>query len=73
MEKDDNNTKIKEALKSLNNIHFKLIKQWMTENPDFKDVEQKQDYFANLLKTCGTNIDGVSEKVIKNLHTYKCK
>ena len=66
-EKDDNNTKIKEALKSLNNTHFKLIKQWMTENPDFKDVEQKQDYFANLLKTCGTNIDGVSEKVIKKI------
>ena len=66
-EKDDNNTKIKEALKSLNNTHFKLIKQWMTENPDFKDVEQKQDYFANLLKTCGTNLDGVSEKVIKKI------
>ena len=46
MGKDDNNTKIKEALKSLNNTHFKLIKQWMTENPDFKDVEQKQDYFV---------------------------
>ena len=66
-EKDTNKTKIKDAIKNLNKNHFKLIKEWMNDNPDFKEVEQKQDYFAHLLRTCGANIDNVSDKVVKKI------
>ena len=33
----------------------------INENPDFKEVEEKQDYFARLLKTCGATIDSDGE------------
>ena len=68
-EKDKDKTKIKDAIKSLNKNHFKLIKGWMDENPDYRDVDEKQDYFAHLLKTCGANVDNVSDKVIKKICT----
>ena len=68
-ERDKDKTKIKDALKNLNKNHFKLIKEWMNENPDFKEVDEKQDYFAQLLKTCGTDLEEVSDKVIKKICT----
>ena len=66
-EKDKNKSKIKDALKSLNKTHFKLIKEWMDENPDFKENESKQDYFARILKECGANLDNISDKVVKKI------
>tara|TARA_Y100000768_G_scaffold384261_1_gene367966 strand:+ start:437 stop:1417 length:981 start_codon:yes stop_codon:yes gene_type:complete len=68
-EKDKNNMKIKNVIKDINNNHFKLIKDWIEENPDFREDEEKQSYFAHLLKTCGTNIEEVNEKVIKKICT----
>ena len=59
--------KLKEAIKSLNKTHFKLIKEWMDENPDFKENESKQDYFARILKECGANLDNISDKVVKKI------
>lgn len=66
-EKDKNKSKIKDAIKSLNRNHFKLIREWMIENPDFRENDQKQDYFAHLLKTCGADIDNISDKVVKKI------
>ena len=66
-EKDKNKSKIKDAIKSLNKTHFKLIKEWMDENPDFKENESKQDYFARILKECGANLDNISDKVVKKI------
>ena len=66
-EKDKSKTKIKDALKSLSNEHYKLIREWMNENPDFKENEIKQDYFAHILKECGTKFDNISDKVVKKI------
>jgi len=66
-EKDKSKTKIKDALKSLSNEHYKLIREWMNENPDFKEVDSKQDYFAHLLKECGTKFDNISDKIVKKI------
>tara|TARA_Y100000389_G_scaffold204645_1_gene258555 strand:- start:4993 stop:5958 length:966 start_codon:yes stop_codon:yes gene_type:complete len=68
-ERDKDKTKIKDALKNLNKNHFKLIKEWMDKNPDFKEIDEKQDYFAQLLKTCGRDLEEVSDKVIKKICT----
>ena len=66
-EKDKDKSKIKDAIKNLNRNHFKLIREWMIENPDFRENDQKQDYFAHLLKTCGADIDNISDKVVKKI------
>tara|TARA_B110000977_G_scaffold200990_1_gene293507 strand:+ start:1676 stop:2605 length:930 start_codon:yes stop_codon:yes gene_type:complete len=66
-EKDKDKTKIKEALKSLNKNHFKLIKQWLDNNPDYMEDSNKQAYFAKILKTCGAILH--DEKIIKKICT----
>tara|TARA_B100000282_G_C31681453_1_gene466935 strand:+ start:175 stop:1134 length:960 start_codon:yes stop_codon:yes gene_type:complete len=68
-ERDIDKTKIKEALQHLNKNHFKLIQEWINENPDFKEIDEKQDYFAKLLRTCGKDLEGISDKVIKKICT----
>jgi len=66
-EKDIDKTKIKEALHNLNKSHFKLIQDWIAENPDFKENDAKQDYFAYLLKTCSVNLKTIDDKIIKKI------
>ena len=66
-EKDIDKTKIKEALHNLNKAHFKLIQDWIAENPDFKENDAKQDYFAYLLKTCSVNLKTIDDKIIKKI------
>ena len=39
----------------------------MDENPDFKEVDEKQDYFARILKECGATFDNISDKVVKKI------
>ena len=50
------------------------IIEWIDKNPDFKDVDTKQDYVANVLSTIGKNTEteNIDTKIIKNLcnHTY---
>ena len=66
-EKDSSKTKIKGALHNLNKAHFKLIQDWIAQNPDFKENDAKQDYFAYLLKTCSVNIKTIDYKIIKKI------
>jgi hypothetical protein len=66
-EKDSSKTKIKGALHNLNKAHFKLIQDWIVENPDFKENDAKQDYFAYLLKTCSVNLKTIDDKIIKKI------
>ena len=63
--KDTDKSTIKDAIKSLNRNHFKLVKKWLDENPDYMQDDSKQDYFARLLKTCGAVVD--DDKVIRKL------
>ena len=58
-----------DQIKDINKHHFKLISEWMEQNPDFKDNEEKQEYFAHLLRECGSNIEEISDKVIKKICT----
>jgi hypothetical protein len=65
--KDNNKNKLKDALKNLNKNHFKLVKEWMDNNPDFKEKEEKQDYFAKIIKECGCELDTINDKDIKKI------
>jgi hypothetical protein len=66
-EKGSDKTKIKGALHNLNKAHFKLIQDWIVENPDFKENDAKQDYFAYLLKTCSVSLKTIDDKIIKKI------
>ena len=37
------------------------------KNPDFKEVDEKQDYVANVLSTIGKSTDSIDKKIIKNV------
>ena len=43
----------------------------MKENPDFNEIDEKQDYFARVLKECGNEVD--NEKVVKICTTTSLK
>ena len=66
-ERDKDKSKIKAAIKNINKNHYNLIQEWISENPDFQEIEEKQDYFIQLLRTCGANLDTLHDKVIKKL------
>jgi len=66
-EKDIDKTIIKGALHNLNKAHFRLIQCWIAENPDFKENDAKQDYFAYLLKTCSVSLKTIDDKIIKKI------
>ena len=66
-EKDTNKSKLKAAIKNISDNHFKLIQEWVNENPDFKENEEKQNYFVRLLKECGSNDENIDTKIIKKI------
>jgi len=66
-EKDNDKTKIKKAIKDVSNKQFRTIKKWTDENPDFQEVETKQDYFARILSVLGKDPSTVNDKVIKKI------
>ena len=65
--KDKSKEKIKDAIKSASNKNYGALNNWKNENPDFIEIEDKQDYFARVISTIGKPIDGVDNKIIKNI------
>ena len=43
------------------------MQNWINKNPDFKEVENKQDYFAKTLSIISKDTKTIDEKVIKKL------
>tara|TARA_B110001452_G_scaffold267348_1_gene276877 strand:- start:390 stop:1271 length:882 start_codon:yes stop_codon:yes gene_type:complete len=68
-EKDSDKTKIKKAIKDVSNKQFKSIKKWTDANPDFKENNNKQDYFAKVLSILGKESANIDEQIIKHLCT----
>lgn len=68
-EKDYDKTKIKHAIKSISTKQYSALKTWMDVNPDFRDIDVKQDYFATTLSTIGksTDTENIDEKIIKKI------
>jgi hypothetical protein len=72
--KDDNHwdcdrdkTRIKRAIKQIAGKPYVPLQEWIAQNPDFKEVDEKQDYVANVLSTIGKPLDNIDKKIIKNL------
>ena len=71
-EKDKDRTKIKKVIKDASNKQYKTLQQWTQKNPDFKENDNKQEYFAKTLSVIGNDSEKVDEKVIKKIcsNTY---
>ena len=66
-EKDNDKSKIRDAIKSVSATQYKNMKQWMDANPDYMDDPDKQDYFIHMVKNCGKSINDIDDKIIKRL------
>ena len=73
LSEEDNQTNvikiIKEAIKKMASKSYMPLQEWINENPDFKEVDEKQNYVANVLSTIGKNTESenIDKKIIKNL------
>jgi hypothetical protein len=64
---DRDKTRIKTAIKQIAGKPYAPLQEWIVQNPDFKEVDEKQDYVANVLSTIGKPIDNIDKKIIKNV------
>jgi hypothetical protein len=66
-EKDKDKTKIKEVIKKASNKNYTALKKWEEANPDYMDDDAKAIYYAKAMSAAGKPIDGIDEKIIKNV------
>ena len=64
---DRDQTRIKMAIKQMAGKPYVPLQEWIAKNPDFKEVDEKQDYVANVLSTIGKPTDNIDKKIIKNV------
>tara|TARA_Y100000389_G_scaffold136479_1_gene134042 strand:- start:6133 stop:7011 length:879 start_codon:yes stop_codon:yes gene_type:complete len=64
---DSDKTRIKTAIKQMAGKPYVPLQEWISQNPDFKEVDEKQDYVANVLSTIGKSTDTIDKKIIKNV------
>jgi hypothetical protein len=65
--KDENNEKIKRAINNVSNKQYKALSNWVQENPDYNNDENKQNYYAKTLSIIGKPITNIDDKIIKNI------
>ena len=71
-EKDKTKESIKKAIKELCHKPYYTLKEWLDNNPNYMDDENKQHYFIQTTRSLGKKCDTFNDKVIKNIcsNTY---
>ena len=64
-EKDNDKTKIKEAINKVSSRNYNALSNWSKDNPDFMENDKKQDFYAKTITTIGKKVD--DNKIIKNV------
>ena len=64
-EKDENNVKIKSAIKRVTHLQHKNINTWIDKHPDWEDKSELQDEYLQIVKKCTDDIN--ETKVIKRI------
>jgi hypothetical protein len=64
-EKDDNNVKIKSAIKRVTHLQHKNINTWIDKHPDWENKSDLQDEYLQIVKKCTDDIN--ETKVIKRI------
>jgi hypothetical protein len=71
-EKDKTKESIKKAIKELSHKPYYTLKEWLDNNPNYMDDENKQHFFIQTTRSLGKKCDTIDDKVIKNIcvNTY---
>ena len=67
-EKDNDKSRIRAAIKDASITQYKSMRKWLKANPDYMQHPTKQDYFIDMVRHCGRNLDdGLDDKIIKRI------
>ena len=71
-EKDETKQNIKKAIKELSHKPYSTLKEWLDNNPNYMDDENKQNYFIQTTRCLGQKCESIDTKVIKKIciNTY---
>ena len=71
-EKDETKQNIKQAIKELSHKPYSTLKEWLDNNPNYMDDENKQNYFIQTTRSLGQKCESIDTKVIKKIciNTY---
>jgi hypothetical protein len=66
-EKDKDKSKIKHVIKKASNKNYTALNNWTKENPNFMEDDSKQMFYAKAMSKLGKPLDGIDDKIVKNL------
>tara|TARA_B110000444_G_scaffold115072_1_gene108431 strand:- start:564 stop:1526 length:963 start_codon:yes stop_codon:yes gene_type:complete len=66
-EKDINKERLKRAINKTSNKNYTALTEWTKENPTFMKRDDQQNFYARSMSVVGKPIDGVENKIIKNI------
>ena len=66
-ERDDANTKLKQALKKVTHMQRQSLEKWVVEHPNWEQNSDEQEEYMLLVKNCTDTLDDKENKVIKKL------
>ena len=66
-EKDGDKTRIRAAIKQASARQYKTMQKWIDMNPDYMENPDKQQYFIDMVRNCGKNIEDIDDKIIKRI------
>jgi len=71
-EKDKDKSKLKQAIRKTSNKNYTALSNWTKDNPGFMLDDDKQMFYARAMSTLGKPMDGVDDKIVKNIcsNTY---
>ena len=64
-EKDEDNVKLKKAIKTVESKQHKNLTKWTEEHPDWQSKSELQDEYMRLVRSCTSDVR--EKKVIKNI------
>ena len=69
---DDNKEKIKGVIKKVSNKNYNALQNWKEQNPDFRENDNKKEYFVQSLSNINKDSKDIDSKIIRNIceNTY---
>tara|TARA_B100001093_G_C26745679_1_gene978742 strand:- start:142 stop:1110 length:969 start_codon:yes stop_codon:yes gene_type:complete len=64
---DDDNSKLKNALKKVTHMQQKSLEKWVAEHPNWKQNPREQEEYMKLVKNCTSDLNDNGNKIIKKL------
>ena len=68
-EKDKDKAIVRKAINDISNKNYHTLRDWMDDNPNYRKIDEKQDFFARTISALGKPLGAVDDKIIKRLST----